>query len=183
VKLSKETIYRLTLDMKCGCKAAQEFTDATYKTSVEEVGFIACATHSSQEQIAAIMEMMLTEGLEAEAIKLAEAPAPLHPTPTAFPRPQAEEGDDPLRIPFKAPANVVAGRRENPRVGPVALNRGNAPSATKQAAASAISALDVAPEITAEMQMEEVEADPRVDDILGGLEDMFDAAEDTRDRQ
>jgi hypothetical protein len=67
MNVTKSAIYRISVDMNCGCVATKEFKDANYKEPItEEAVFVACAKHKGKAGVD-ILQMVLSESVDKEA--------------------------------------------------------------------------------------------------------------------
>jgi hypothetical protein len=167
LKIHKLTIHRLTADLHCGCKVSSEYRDGLYKEVETAPKFTSCTEHCGDLETK-IISMMLREFLEAEAEKIASAPVTRTSAPGMAGLPL--EGN-PLSTPIRLPSSKVRvgsqsrGDDDIPRPKPLAR------AAAAVAGNSKLAGLSVA----SPMQIDEVEADPRVDsaleNVLGDLVD------------
>lgn len=98
MKVTKGPVYRITVETKCGCKAAGEYADAHYRQPLGDAKFYVCEKHKDRAEID-ILEMTLLEFVEKEALD-AKTAANLATLRAAQEQPQGED---------EAPAENVVG--------------------------------------------------------------------------
>src|SRR5271163_3672022 len=67
MKVTKNSVHRLTIEKGCGCKATREYEDVRYTKSLNEAEFIACEKHDKSKVVAEVIGEMLIESLEQAA--------------------------------------------------------------------------------------------------------------------
>ena len=181
MKVTKTTIYRLSVEKSCGCKAAREYEDARYTKPVPvDPGsvFEPCVKHG-KGAIAEFAGEMLVEALDKEAEtagKATYAPLqrPVEPGDSAGVTAVAESAQamGVTNLPSNRP------KRDPTTITHVSVDR---PSATRKAAAGAIAPSVPADEAGIEISTEigvEAPEDPNLsvymEDALGGLGGVLD---------
>ncbi len=155
MKILKSAIYRITAGTGCGCTVMREYEDADYKMPVgvgallDKATFTPCKKHVGKPGVE-IIEMILSELVEKEALDHKPAPAANAPRPGAA-AVVNEAGDLEQRTPINVhsssrvavrasgTATASGARRPTTRTGPVAAPRPTQ-STPKAAAVSGLSA-------------------------------------------
>ena len=88
MNVTKMHVHRLTVDVRCGCRAVGEFTDEWCKEPLGPTVFTACEKHAEGTGVE-MVEMMLTEFLELRAKEMQPPPAP--PAPPRQHRPASTQ--------------------------------------------------------------------------------------------
>ena len=67
MKVTKNSVHRLTIEKGCGCKATREYEDVRYTKPLNEAEFFACEKHDKSKVVAEVIGEMLIESLEQAA--------------------------------------------------------------------------------------------------------------------
>ena len=139
MNVTKTAIYRISVDMNCGCVATKEFKDCNYKEPLtEEAAFVACTKHKGKAGVD-ILQMVLSESVDKEAKDHIATSGPSGQVSRPNVATTNANGDVEVHIPInvRAPTRVVVrpagttavpGRRlvntaQAARTGPVAAPR------------------------------------------------------------
>lgn len=87
MKVEKTSVYRLSVERECGCKATREFTDPLYREPIAEAGYVPCKKHKGKPDLQEMMQMIMIEDLNREAettTNTRSIHAPVHAIPTSL---------------------------------------------------------------------------------------------------
>lgn len=189
MKVTKTSVHRLTIEKGCGCKATREYEDVRYTKPLGEATFIACDKHKLKKDFAEFAGEMLIEALDKEAEtagkntfvqshrQVAEGDnAGVQATSEAGGSVQAMGMTMPPKIREKRDPLASKTATVNRDAGRLPQNRDLHPTGNLNTAGYEV---DLEKEgITMDHNIDDVEADPRVDAVMQSelrqLEEIFD---------